>query len=86
MSLSVEFGLEHVEVEIPAGKRVPLAQQKCAPDVPDPITATREALEAPHEFPALRKALTPDDHVAIVVDESLPRVAAPRTSLASTPS
>ena len=30
-------------------------------------------LEAPLGFPALRKALTPDDHVVIVADDHLPR-------------
>jgi nickel-dependent lactate racemase len=34
----------------------------------------RRALEEPVGFPALRRALTPDDHIAIVVDERLPRI------------
>jgi nickel-dependent lactate racemase len=34
----------------------------------------RDALETPHEYPPLRRALTPDDHVAIVVDEQLSRL------------
>jgi nickel-dependent lactate racemase len=32
------------------------------------------ALETPQGFPALRKALTPDDHIVIVADHRLPRL------------
>jgi nickel-dependent lactate racemase len=34
----------------------------------------RASLETPIGFPALRRALTPDDHVVIVLDEQLPRL------------
>ncbi len=48
------------------------------PQTPNPLTdpsaAVRAALEQPHEYPALRQALTPDDCVAIVLDEQLPRL------------
>jgi nickel-dependent lactate racemase len=43
--------------------------------VADVRAATCSALEAPIDYPALWRALTPDDHVAIVVDERLPRLA-----------
>jgi nickel-dependent lactate racemase len=36
-------------------------------------SAVHDALETPVGFPALRKALTPDDHVVIVADDHLPR-------------
>src|SRR5437899_2133540 len=42
--------------------------------LPDPAAAVRAALDAPVGFPALRRALTPDDHVAVVVDDGLPRL------------
>jgi nickel-dependent lactate racemase len=42
--------------------------------LPDPSAAVRQALETPSGFPALRRALTPDDHVVIVVDERLPHL------------
>ncbi len=38
----------------------------------DPAAAVRASLESPFRFPALRRALTPDDHVTVVVDEGLP--------------
>ena len=44
-----------------------------APDLPDPARALRQALEHPHQFPPLRRAILPDDLIAVVVDERLPR-------------
>lgn len=49
------------------------------PDLPQGPPAgarqlVRDALEKPFGFEPLRRALTPDDHVAIVVDEQLPRL------------
>jgi nickel-dependent lactate racemase len=41
----------------------------------DPEAAVRDALESPLRYPPLRRALTPDDHVTVVVDERLPGVA-----------
>jgi nickel-dependent lactate racemase len=45
------------------------------PPVDDPSAAVREALESPVNYPALRRALTPGDHVAVLLDEGLPDVA-----------
>ena len=45
------------------------------PPVDDPSAAVREALESPVHYPALRRALTPGDHVAVLLDEGLPDVA-----------
>src|ERR1043166_7783716 len=51
------------------------ARAPVAPDLADPAAAVRESLEHPHDYPALLLALTPDDHVAIVVDEGIPHLA-----------
>src|SRR5262249_31575743 len=40
--------------------------------IADPAAAVGDALEAPTRYPPLRRALTPDDHVTVVVDERLP--------------
>ena len=50
------------------------------PDLPPAPSAgarqlVRDALEKPFGFEPLRRALTPDDHVAVVVDEQLPHLA-----------
>ncbi|HZZ78972.1 MAG TPA: lactate racemase domain-containing protein, partial [Gemmataceae bacterium] len=57
------------ETNLVAGRRAPIA-----PDIADPVQAMRDALEHPLDYPALRLALTPDDHVALVVDETIPHL------------
>jgi nickel-dependent lactate racemase len=63
-------------IDIPPGKLVPVRPA----GVPSaPATAPRElvraALEAPFGFEPLRRALTPDDRVAVVLDPTLPAAA-----------
>jgi nickel-dependent lactate racemase len=71
-------------VEIPVGKsrwsltvrdkdRIALPQA-ATPPVRDPRGAVVDALERPLRFEAFRRALTPDDRIALVVDESLPHL------------
>src|SRR5262249_14928394 len=55
-------------------KLAPVRRAPIQAPVSDPAAAVRAALETPHDFPALRRALTPDDHVAIIVDERLHRL------------
>jgi nickel-dependent lactate racemase len=75
MRVGVNCGLELLDLDIPEHKLIQRRQQPPAPTLPDPAAAVRNALESPHDFPALRRALTPDDHVAIVVDDHLPHLA-----------
>jgi nickel-dependent lactate racemase len=72
MRVPLAYGRERVEFEVAEADAVcnhPLA------GVAEPAAAMREALEHPVDFPALRKALTPDDHIAVIVDERLPHLA-----------
>jgi nickel-dependent lactate racemase len=71
MRTGIHYGRERLDLEVPAGRLVGV-QRQAAPALPDPAAAVRASLEAPHGFPSLRRALTPDDHVAIVVEEHLP--------------
>src|SRR5690349_16237929 len=71
MRIHLDYGLQQMELEIPAGSAVLPSQDGLPPVVDDPADAMRAALESPLGFPALRRALTPDDHVAIVVDQEL---------------
>lgn len=65
-----EFGtIEVADDRLIAGRRAAVA-----PDLPDLRAAVRQALEQPRNFPPLRRALTPDDRVAIIVDEQLPQL------------
>src|SRR5437016_1082842 len=75
MRVALDYGRDRLELEVPEKKVVAVRREPVAPPLADPAVAVRAALETPHDFPALRRALTPDDHVAIVVDERLPRLA-----------
>jgi len=74
MRRRIDYGRSHLELEIEAGRLVDVAREPATPPLADPTAGVRFALENPHDFPALRRALTPDDHVAIVVDEHLPQL------------
>jgi nickel-dependent lactate racemase len=65
-------GSTQLELGIPAAQLVKVHRQPPAPALADVGAAIRDVLEHPHNFPPLRRALTPDDHVAILVDEGLP--------------
>jgi len=70
MRVALAFARERLELEI-ADERLVARPRSPIPVLADPGAAIRDALEAPFQFPALRRALTPDDHVAVVVDEQL---------------
>jgi nickel-dependent lactate racemase len=72
MQITMAYGLEQVRLEVAAEDLIAHPQPPTA--LADPASAVRAALEQPHGFPALRRALTPDDHVAIVLDEELPHL------------
>src|SRR5262249_6822954 len=65
-------GGERLDGEVRESQLVAVHQRPPAPPLADPVAAVRAALETPVGFPALRRALTPDDHVVVVFDESLP--------------
>jgi nickel-dependent lactate racemase len=44
------------------------------PSPVEPAAAVRSALEAPREFPPLRRALTPEDRITLLVDDHLPHL------------
>jgi nickel-dependent lactate racemase len=75
MQVGIEYGRKRLEFDVPESALAAVRRHPAAPPVTDVAVAVRAALETPHGFPALRRALTPDDHVTIVVDEHLPRVA-----------
>src|SRR6267143_4622873 len=71
MRVRIDYGLEHLEIDVPDERLVQVRRQALPSRLADPVGAIRDALERPLGFPALRQALTPDDHVAVVVDEHL---------------
>jgi nickel-dependent lactate racemase len=72
MRNAMDCGRQRLEFEVAEGNRI--ACPSPPPPLADPAAAVRAALEEPFGFPPLRRALTPDDHIAIVLDERLPRL------------
>ena len=75
MRKSLAWGGQQLELDVADKDFVEVRRDAIADDVADPAAAVRAALEQPRDYPALRRALTPDDHVAVVVDEGLPGLA-----------
>ncbi|HEY8503202.1 MAG TPA: lactate racemase domain-containing protein, partial [Gemmataceae bacterium] len=74
-TVGLSVGRERWEFRAAAGRTVPLRREATpAPEIADVAAAVRDALEHPVRFVPLRQALTPDDRVAVVVDEALPRL------------
>lgn len=71
MRMTLGYGREEVQVEVATDDLIELSRQPQSPALTDPAQELRRVLETPTRFPALRSALTPDDHVAIVIDETL---------------
>jgi nickel-dependent lactate racemase len=69
MQVGISYGRERLEVDVQQGCLVGAHSQPQAPPLTDPAAAVRAALETPTGFPALRRALTPDDHAVIVLDQ-----------------
>ncbi len=70
MRLALPHGRRLLHVELSAGQH---AGSFAGPaPLADPAAAVREVLETPWHYPALRRALTPEDRIALLVDEELP--------------
>jgi nickel-dependent lactate racemase len=69
-------GQEPWSLTITPDRRVGLHRAAVVPPAGSPGDLVRDALEHPFEFEAMRRAITPDDHVAIVLDAALPSATA----------
>lgn len=74
MQVQIDYGSQSVTADMPDGALVGVRRQPAVEPLSDPSAAVRAALEQPVGYPALRRALTPDDHIAIVVDPKLPQL------------
>jgi nickel-dependent lactate racemase len=72
MQIGIAYGRDRATFEVVESHLVGVRREPPAPALADPGAAVRAALEAPLGFPALRRALTPDDHVTVVIDDHLP--------------
>src|SRR5688572_32420186 len=68
---SLSFGTQSIAVEVPAGKLVSGMRAPQARPLDDVREAVAGALEQPLEFPTLRRALTPDDHLVVLIQEEM---------------
>lgn len=71
--LEVPFGRTQWELAYRPADWVSVGR-KVSPSIGDVRTAMQQTLEQPLRFEAFRRALTPDDRVVLVVDESLPQL------------
>src|SRR5262249_39554166 len=74
MITGVEYGCEHFEANVQEGRLVQIEREPQTTPLDDLSLAVTDALERPIGFPSLRRALTPDDRVAIVLGEGLQTV------------
>jgi nickel-dependent lactate racemase len=63
-------------VDVPEGTLIMPRRARPVPQIADVAGAVREALETPRNFPPLRRALTPEDRITVVVDDRLPQLGA----------
>jgi nickel-dependent lactate racemase len=74
MRVTIPYGSEVLDLEIDERNLIASERSMPAPNLRDPAQAMRDALEHPLDYPPLRLALTPEDHVAIAIDESVPHL------------
>ncbi len=75
-NLELQVGTKVWAVTVPSEKAVELQRAAIRPlPSASPREQVQAALEAPFGFEPLRRALTPDDHIAIVFDADLPHAA-----------
>ncbi len=74
MRVPIAWGRQTLGLEIREENLIPAQRAPIAPNLPDPLASLRDALEHPIDYPALRLSLTPEDHVAILVDEAIPNL------------
>jgi nickel-dependent lactate racemase len=72
--MQIAWGQQWVELEIAPEKLIELHRAERAAPLTDIVQAARDALETPFEFPALRRALTPEDHIVVVIEPDLPHL------------
>jgi nickel-dependent lactate racemase len=73
MGITIDYGRKRLELNAAPGQHVAVVR---GPDpLPNPGEVVRAGLDAPFGYPPLRRALTPDDHIVVLVDEQLPDLA-----------
>ncbi|MGF1581761.1 MAG: lactate racemase domain-containing protein [Gemmataceae bacterium] len=74
MPIRIDYGRESVEYDVLESNIVTVSRAPIVEPITDVEGAVRQALDDPFEFPPLARAITPDDRIAIVVDETVPQL------------
>ncbi len=74
MPIRIEYGRESVEYDVLEANIVKVQRAPIVAPIIDVSAAVRQALDEPFEFPQFSRAITPDDQIAIVVDETVPQL------------
>jgi nickel-dependent lactate racemase len=74
MRVTLQYGREELACDVRDNDLVVVPPRTPIAPVPDIAQSVRAALESPIDYPPLRRGLTPDDKVTIVVDEKLPHL------------
>lgn len=72
MQVAIDYGRTHTTLDIEPDRLVALRRAAEPKPIADASSALRKAMDSPRRYPPLRQALTPDDHVTVVVDDALP--------------
>ena len=74
MRVSVNFQDERLDLEVPDDRVIADWRGPSGLSIPDFRQRLLEALETPRDYPALRLAVVPGDHVLIALDDEVPEV------------
>ena len=72
MRVAVQFGTERMELEVVDNRLIRLSGETVRLPIGNVAGAVAAAIEAPLQFPPLRQAVVPGDHVAVVLDDGIP--------------
>ena len=75
MRVAFPFATDEICLDVNDGCLVELRGGTASPAIDDVAAAVAHAIENPIAFPALRQAIVPGDHVAIVLDGGIPQPA-----------
>jgi nickel-dependent lactate racemase len=81
MRIDIPYGRRHLTLQVHEQNLVRAEHGPPGRELADAGAAVQAALETPVGFPSLRRALTPDDQIAVVVDERAPHLAAVLTAV-----
>ncbi|MBN9118291.1 MAG: DUF2088 domain-containing protein [Planctomycetes bacterium] len=73
--IELVVGADPWPLTVPSDRAVALRRAPVATPAGTPRQLVHDALEKPYHFEALRRALTPDDRVTVVIDPRLPHLA-----------